>query len=102
MADETRIDPDGLYRIFNNVDGVGDDVQGALDRVTGIRTTVPAPWGDDEHGEKFSTKNELQATDVLDGTGAQVTFIRDLTGQGRGAVDGFVSLDGDNSHGLAP
>jgi hypothetical protein len=102
MADETTIEPDGTRRLFTKVDAIAGDLEAALKRVRTIRADLNQPWGTDEYGEKFSKKREPNAETTLGYVGEAISFLRELSSEGKGAVDEFVNADTDNSKNLRP
>ncbi|NLU81064.1 hypothetical protein HCA58_22500 [Micromonospora sp. HNM0581] len=100
MADETRIDPDGLRPLLRRVGEIGESLAVAANAVTGIRAEVPQPWGDDKNGKNFADNNEEKANGVLTGLQDQIPIIREFVDVGLDSVDNFVALDEANAHGL--
>lgn len=102
MADETRIEPDGSRRLFNQVEAVAADLEAALARVRSVRSNLNQPWGTDEYGERFSKQREPNAETTLGYVTEAITYVRDLSSEGKGAVEEFVNSDRDNATGLRP
>ncbi|WP_433388603.1 hypothetical protein [Micromonospora sp. KLBMP9576] len=102
MPDETRIDPDGLRRLFRNVEEIGADLRGGLGQVKLVRDTVPAPWGNDKVGKRFAENNEPLVGEVLDGVGQHAGLLGEFADTGLAAVNDFVELDNRNSEGFVP
>ncbi|SDT66418.1 hypothetical protein [Actinoplanes derwentensis] len=102
MADETTLEPDGALRLFNTIGDLVGDLEAAVARVKTVRTTLSEPWGTDETGQNFAKSKEPSAIETLGYVDKAITFVRDLSTEGRGAVNEFVSLDRDNGGGLGP
>ncbi|MEU8328688.1 MULTISPECIES: hypothetical protein [unclassified Micromonospora] len=101
MADATRIDPEGAHHLFKVVGSVADEVDSALSRVRNVRTSLPDPWGNDEHGQKFAQQREPNAEQTLGYLATARDSIRELVREGHGAVDALVDQDIDNSANLS-
>jgi hypothetical protein len=102
MADETTIEPDGSRRLFNQVEAVAGDLEAALARVRSIRSSLHEPWGTDEYGKRFSKQREPNAETTLGYLREAITSVRDLSKEGKGAVEEFINTDQDNATGLRP
>jgi hypothetical protein len=102
MADETTIEPDGSRRLFNKVEDIAAGLEAALGRVVTVRSNLNEPWGTDEYGERFSKQREPNAQTTLGYVRKAISYVREFSDEGKGAVDEFVNTDRDNAGVLRP
>ncbi|GAB3733687.1 hypothetical protein GCM10027598_58530 [Amycolatopsis oliviviridis] len=97
MAEQFRIDPDGVRQATAGLASVTSDLMAALGALNGTLDQYEGCWGDDEIGKKFAGgyKGDSEGArqtlgQLTEGLGETVTGVNKT-------VDEFVGLDEDNA-----